>query len=158
MITGVQPFDGTTITEILRNQVMQPMPRLAYVSPDLDYPEVELVLQKACAKNRNDRFPDMMAFAHQIAQAMPTQAGKPGTGVWAGMSNDNSSVATAPSAPLSPAEQEASTMQATFVRTGTQIQHPTGSSKPALATPTSSPAVGGLSIGGINPSPRRRGL
>jgi hypothetical protein len=76
---------------------------------------------------------------------MPTQAGKPGTGVWAGMSNDNSSVATVPSKPMSAAEQEASTMQATFVRTGTAIQHPPG----GLATPA--PTVGALSIGGINP-------
>ncbi len=120
MITGVQPFDGTTITEILRNQVVQPMPRLASISAELDNAEVEAVLQKACAKNRDERFPDMMAFAHQIAQAMPTQAGKPGTGVWAGMSNGNETPVPARGS------NEVSTMQATFVRTGTQIQHPEG--------------------------------
>jgi serine/threonine protein kinase len=145
MITGVQPFDGTTITEILRNQVVQPMPRLSYVSPELDNPEVEAVLQKACAKNRNERFPDMMAFAHQIAQAMPTQAGKPGTGVWAGMSN-----AVEPPTPR--ADSEPATMQATFVRSGTAIQHP-GADNPLstrLATPA--PKVGAMSIGAISPS------
>ncbi len=146
MITGVQPFDGSTITEILRNQVVQPMPRLASVAAELDYPEVERVVQKACAKNRNERFPDMMAFAHQIAQAMPTQAGRPGTGVWAGMSGGNQTTEQAR------VDTDVATMQATFVRTGTAIQHPVADkpSAPKLSSPA--PKPGELSIGSISPS------
>ncbi len=164
MLTGVQPFDGNTITEILRNQVVQPMPRLGDVSPDLENAEVEAVLQKACAKNRNERFPDMQAFASQIAQAMPTQAGRAGTGVWAGMPSPSSEPTTAhvavPGANATDPEREASTLQATFVRSGTEIQHPLP--KIGLATPPpkapSQPKLrpleqpNGLSFGGINPS------
>ena len=144
MITGVQPFDGTTITEILRNQVMQPMPRLGYVDAALDFPEVEAVIQKACSKDREARFPDMMSFAHQLAQSIPTQQGKPGTGVWANMPTHSD----APAVPAK--ESDAATMQATFVRTGTLVGE--GARAQQLATPLATPVAGSYSIGGINPS------
>ncbi len=76
-LTGVQPFDGNTIAEILRRQVLDPMPHLWDISTDLDYREVDDVIQKACAKKKGDRWPDMTAFASALAQATPTQAGKP---------------------------------------------------------------------------------
>lgn len=141
MITGVQPFDGTTITEILRNQVVQPMPHLGSVAPELEYPEVEVVIQKACAKDRAARFPDMMTFAHQLAQSMPTQAGKPGTGVWANM--------PLPEAEPPPASKasDVATVQATFVRTGTLVGPGARADSPQAA-----PSPGNYSIGGISPS------
>jgi serine/threonine protein kinase len=80
-ITGSQPFDGHTIAEILRRQVMDPMPHLSSISSDLDYPEIDAVIQKACAKKKADRWPDMTAFASALAQATPTLAGKPLTGL-----------------------------------------------------------------------------
>ncbi|MFZ5442852.1 MAG: protein kinase domain-containing protein [Myxococcota bacterium] len=73
-LTGRQPFDGATITEILRKQVTEPLPHLTTFAPDLDYPELEAVLQKACAKKIEERFPDMVAFASALSQAIPTQA------------------------------------------------------------------------------------
>jgi len=73
-ITGHQPFDGTTITEILRKQVGEPLPPLIRFSPDLDYPEIDAVLQRACAKKHTERWPDMLAFASALSQAIPTQA------------------------------------------------------------------------------------
>lgn len=74
MLTGVQPFDGSTITEILRKQVLEPLPPLVTNSTELDYPDLEAVVQRACAKRRDDRFPDMIAFATALSQATPTQA------------------------------------------------------------------------------------
>src|SRR5207237_612580 len=76
-LTGAQPFDGHTIAEILRRQVMDPFPSLASISAELDYPEIDAVLRKACAKKKADRWPDMTAFASALAQATPTQAGRP---------------------------------------------------------------------------------
>ncbi|MFO0593874.1 MAG: protein kinase [Myxococcaceae bacterium] len=73
-LTGQQPFDGTTITEILRKQALDPLPTLVSFSGDLDYPQLEAVLQRACAKKRDDRWPDMVAFASALSQAIPTQA------------------------------------------------------------------------------------
>jgi serine/threonine-protein kinase len=73
-LTGRQPIDGPTITEILRRQVMEPLPPLTTFAPDLDYPDLEAVLQRACAKRIESRFPDMVAFASALSQAIPTQA------------------------------------------------------------------------------------
>lgn len=72
-ITGVQPFDGNTIAEILRRQVTEPMPRLADANPDLNFADLDGVIQKATAKKREDRWPDMLTFAGALVQAMPTQ-------------------------------------------------------------------------------------
>lgn len=73
-LTGRQPFDGTTISEILRKQVAEPLPRLANFAPDLDYPDLEAVLQRACTKGTAQRWPDMLSFASALSQAIPTQA------------------------------------------------------------------------------------
>jgi serine/threonine-protein kinase len=73
-LTGRQPFDGTTISEILRKQVAEPLPKLVTFAPDLDYPELEAVLQRACLKQTDGRWPDMLSFASALSQAIPTQA------------------------------------------------------------------------------------
>jgi hypothetical protein len=73
-LTGRQPFDGTTITEILRRQVGEPLPHLVEYSADLDLPALDAVVQQACAKKRDDRWPDMVSFARALSQASPTQA------------------------------------------------------------------------------------
>ncbi|MBL8917413.1 MAG: protein kinase [Myxococcaceae bacterium] len=72
-LTGQQPFDGATIAEIMRKQVTDPLPRLANYGPELDLPPLQAVLDKACAKRRDDRYPDMVAFASALSQAIPTQ-------------------------------------------------------------------------------------
>ncbi len=73
-LTGRQPFDGTTIAEILRKQVLEPLPPLTTFAPDLDIPELERVIQKACAKRIEERWPDMLSFASALSQSIPTQA------------------------------------------------------------------------------------
>ncbi|MEW6433504.1 MAG: protein kinase [Myxococcota bacterium] len=73
-LTGTQPFDGSTIAEILRKQATEPMPHLKERAPDLDYPDLDAVIQKACMKKRDQRWPDMLTFANALSQAVPTQA------------------------------------------------------------------------------------
>jgi eukaryotic-like serine/threonine-protein kinase len=72
-LTGRQPFDGQTVSEILRKQTLDPMPLLAQYAPDRDMPDVDKVIQKACAKQRQDRWDDLVVFAHALSQAIPTQ-------------------------------------------------------------------------------------
>ncbi|MCA2982057.1 MAG: protein kinase [Myxococcaceae bacterium] len=72
-LTGRQPFDGNTISEIMRKQVIEPLPRLAQDVPELDLPALQEVLDRACAKRSSDRFPDMVSFATALSQAIPTQ-------------------------------------------------------------------------------------
>ncbi len=73
-LTGRQPFDGTSITEILHKQVHEPLPPLTLYAADLDYPEIEAVVRRATAKRANERWPDMLAFASALSQSIPTQA------------------------------------------------------------------------------------
>ncbi|MBX7116161.1 MAG: protein kinase [Myxococcaceae bacterium] len=75
-LTGIQPFDGATIGDILRAQVNKPMPTLQMAAPDLDYPDIERIVQQACAKSPKERFHDMFEFATQLSKAIPTQAGR----------------------------------------------------------------------------------
>lgn len=72
-LTGKQPFDGSTIAEIMRKQVMDPLPRLGAFAQELDLPALQSTLDRACAKRREDRFGDMIAFATALSQAIPTQ-------------------------------------------------------------------------------------
>jgi eukaryotic-like serine/threonine-protein kinase len=72
-LTGHQAFDGATIAEIMRKQVMEPLPRLGSYFPELDLPPLQAALDKACAKRRDDRYPDMIAFASALSQSIPTQ-------------------------------------------------------------------------------------
>ncbi|RJS18751.1 serine/threonine protein kinase [Corallococcus sp. H22C18031201] len=76
MLTGRQPFDGTTIPEIMQKQVHQPMPRLAELCPDLQLPALDAVIQKATAKNRVERYATMEAFASDLSNALPTLTGR----------------------------------------------------------------------------------
>ncbi|MCC6334678.1 MAG: protein kinase [Myxococcales bacterium] len=73
-LTGSQPFDGATVAEILRKQVVEPMPHLKERAADLDYPDLDAVIQKACVKKREQRWPDMLTLANALSQAIPTQA------------------------------------------------------------------------------------
>ena len=74
VLTGHQPFDGNTIAEILRKQSFDPMPTLASVAPDLDYPALEAVIQKACAKKRDERFPDARSMQLALRAGVPVRA------------------------------------------------------------------------------------
>lgn len=72
LLTGKQPFDGGSVTEIMQKQVSQPMPRLADVLAELDLPAIDAVIQKATAKKRVERYTDMEAFAADLTNALPT--------------------------------------------------------------------------------------
>jgi eukaryotic-like serine/threonine-protein kinase len=76
-VTGRQPFDGATVTDIMRKQVQVPMPHLRDISPELNYPELDNVIQTACAKRPELRWGDMTRFATALSEALPTQTGVP---------------------------------------------------------------------------------
>ncbi|QDE91352.1 serine/threonine protein kinase [Myxococcus xanthus] len=72
LLTGQQPFDGNSVSEIMQKQVHQPMPRLAQVVADIQQPAVDAVIQKATAKRREERYATMEAFASDLVNALPT--------------------------------------------------------------------------------------
>ncbi|MCP3098527.1 serine/threonine protein kinase [Myxococcus sp. K15C18031901] len=77
LLTGVQPFDGASVAEIMQKQVHQPIPRLVDVVPELDLPAIDAVIQKATAKKRVERYTTMEAFAVDLSNALPTMTGRP---------------------------------------------------------------------------------
>jgi serine/threonine protein kinase len=76
LLTGQQPFDGTSVAEIMQKQVHQPMPHLADVVADLQLPAIDAVIQKATAKKRVERYATMEAFASDLSNALPTLTGR----------------------------------------------------------------------------------
>ncbi|MCY1022028.1 serine/threonine protein kinase [Pyxidicoccus sp. MSG2] len=76
LLTGQQPFDGTSVAEIMQKQVHQPMPHLTDVVADLQLPAIDAVIQKATAKKRVERYATMEAFASDLSNALPTLTGR----------------------------------------------------------------------------------
>ncbi|MDX2013006.1 MAG: protein kinase [Myxococcaceae bacterium] len=160
-LTGRQPFDGNTIAEIMRKQVLEPLPRLGQFAPELDLPALQAALDKACSKRRDDRFPDMLSFASALSQAIPTQLhmSLPPMQRLATESRRQAVSAATPS----PAAQ-------TGVATGTLVDSSEGDAATMMRTPSPSagPAPGTIpalatgpfpdvtaqpgTLGGINPS------
>ncbi len=77
MITGNQPFVAEGHMEILQKQREMPMPHLWEVSGDLEFPEIDAVLQQATCKAPSDRFTTMEEFAAPLEQILSTLARAP---------------------------------------------------------------------------------
>jgi len=77
MVTGCKPFLADTPAAILIKQMNDPLPRPREIMPDLP-DAVEQVLFKALAKQPQDRYPDMGAFAialeNLVLENAPTQS------------------------------------------------------------------------------------
>jgi serine/threonine-protein kinase len=151
-LTGRQPFDGSTIAEILHKQSSAPLPTLASAAPDLDLPALEAVVQRACAKRREDRWPDMATFASALSQAIPTQAHLSVPPLQRTTTNVSPALATpTPAANLSgiaiPGAATTGSTDRTLVKTG---EHPTVG-PPATEAQTSAGAVTQLGDASLPP-------
>lgn len=67
-LTGYPPFSGTTHEEIARQHLYTPPPPLRQMVPDLS-PDIEAVVLRALAKNPQDRFESINAFAKALSAA-----------------------------------------------------------------------------------------
>ncbi|MCU0699287.1 MAG: protein kinase [Myxococcaceae bacterium] len=161
-LTGRQPFDGNTIAEIMRKQVLEPLPRLGQFAPELDLPALQAALDKACAKRRDDRFPDMLSFASALSQAIPTQlhmalppmqrlaTESRRQAVSAATPSPNAQTGVATGTLVDSSDGDAATM----MRTPSPSAPPTPGTIPALATGPfpDVTAAKGHTLGGIDPS------
>ena len=77
-LCGERPFEGDTSIEIAMRQLSEDPPLLRQKIPSLA-PEVEQVLSKALAKDPQQRFPDMLAFANALELASQGQHYAPGS-------------------------------------------------------------------------------
>jgi len=78
MLTGTTLFEGTTAIEWLTHHVRTPAPQLAMVRPELAaYPELDAVLQRCLAKQREQRPETAAEMAHLLAELEPALTRSP---------------------------------------------------------------------------------
>jgi serine/threonine-protein kinase len=89
MLAGEPPFTGPTAQVIAAKHLREPVPSLLTVRPTLP-PWAQVVVDRAMAKNQDDRFPTAAAFATALAPSAVTASlaavDRPtGKWVWAGI-------------------------------------------------------------------------
>jgi len=86
LLTGTAPFTGEVYMAILAKHMFDPVEPLRVRLPGLDVSdEVEAVVLRALAKEREDRFPSMVAMAEAVAATLP---GSPSAALWLEASRD----------------------------------------------------------------------
>ncbi|MBI5927750.1 MAG: protein kinase [Chloroflexi bacterium] len=84
VLTGEQPFAGTTASDLIIKQLGQPLPELRELRSDLPG-DLNRVLQKATAKDPTARYLDALSFAKEFRRAIGEKShiGEAGTlGTW----------------------------------------------------------------------------
>ncbi len=86
LLTGTAPFTGEVYMAILAKHMFDPVEPPRVRLPGLDISaEVEAVILRALAKEREDRFPSMVAMAEAVAATLP---GNPSAALWLEASRD----------------------------------------------------------------------
>ena len=67
MLTGEKPYRAVDPMGVLVKHVSEPVPEILKVNPDLP-PEVDDIIQKAMAKNRNDRYESALDLARALTK------------------------------------------------------------------------------------------
>jgi serine/threonine protein kinase len=74
MLTGSAPFTAEVYMAVLAKHMFDPVEPPRQRAPQLEIPEaVEAVIMRALAKERDDRYPSMAAFAEAIVATLPDQ-------------------------------------------------------------------------------------
>src|SRR6266540_3115068 len=68
MLTGEKPYQATDSFGVLVKHVSEPVPEILKVNPDLPE-EVDGIIKKAMAKNRNDRYESAVDMARALTKA-----------------------------------------------------------------------------------------
>ncbi|MBN2387874.1 MAG: protein kinase [Anaerolineales bacterium] len=66
ILTGRQPFEGDTPMSVVIKHITDPVPHILDIKPDLPT-EIEPVIEKAMAKDKDKRFPNTQAFADALS-------------------------------------------------------------------------------------------
>ena len=62
LLSGQQPYHGDTPMSVVVKHITDPVPHILDVKPDLP-PDIELIIDKAMAKDRNERFQNVKSLA-----------------------------------------------------------------------------------------------
>jgi serine/threonine-protein kinase len=65
MLTGEKPYKASDSFGVLVKHVSEPVPEILHVNPDLP-PEVDAIIKKSMAKNRNDRYESAVDMARAL--------------------------------------------------------------------------------------------
>ncbi|WP_280235960.1 serine/threonine-protein kinase [Nocardia cyriacigeorgica] len=76
LLTGAQPFTGTSPVAVIMAHAQQPVPSVRQHRPDLA-PSVDSVIGRAMAKNPAHRFPSSKDFATALGHALAAAPGPP---------------------------------------------------------------------------------
>lgn len=69
MFSGVQPYSAETMMKVVLKHITDPVPRLIDVAPDMPV-ALSNVLQKAMAKEPEDRYATVVEFAEDVSRAL----------------------------------------------------------------------------------------
>ena len=65
LLTGQQPYHGDTPMSVVVKHITDPVPHILDVKPDLP-PDTEVIIEKAMAKDRNERFQNVRSLAEAL--------------------------------------------------------------------------------------------
>jgi hypothetical protein len=65
LLTGQQPYHGDTPMSVVVKQITDPVPHILDVKADLP-PDIEIIIERAMAKDRNERFQDVKSLANAL--------------------------------------------------------------------------------------------
>ena len=65
LLTGTQPYHGDTPMSVVVKHITDPVPHILDVKPDLP-PAIEAVIERAMAKDRDERFPTVKALSDAL--------------------------------------------------------------------------------------------
>ena len=77
LLSGQQPYHGDTPMSVVVKHITDPVPHILDVMPDLP-PDLEFIIEKAMAKDRNERFQDVKSLAdalNRVARGEPLSLG-----------------------------------------------------------------------------------
>jgi len=69
LLTGKQPFTDSSPVNIAMKQIEEPLPSVRKIRSDVTS-KIEKIINKACQKNPDSRYPSMKAFKHDLQVAM----------------------------------------------------------------------------------------
>lgn len=75
LLTGKQPFTDSSPVNIAMKQIEEPLPSVRKLNSDVS-PKIEKIINKACAKNPDNRYQSMKAFKHDLQSAMGVDAAR----------------------------------------------------------------------------------
>jgi len=67
LLTGQQPYHGDTPMSVVVKHITDPVPHIMDVKPDLP-PDIEVIIEKAMAKDRNERFQNVRSMADALSK------------------------------------------------------------------------------------------